>query len=237
MWHDCVSPFKRARRHGRRRRAVRDQGARPDGLHASSRASSCWREAWGRRWTRRSTRTSCSAAMTRSSSTPAPRAPRSWNDSAWPAPTSEEQLLENQLGAARRAMSDVRWIVHTHHHIDHAGQDDRFPEADRDREPARARVLGLGADGGAVPARVRQAPHRPPAHARRAAAARPRAVGAGRGPARDRLRGSGRPHGRLDERPRRDRRGSRLHLRRHRLPRPRLARSTRSTSGSPPSRR
>ena len=26
-------------------------------------------------------------------------------------------------------MDDVRWILHTHHHIDHAGQDDRFPKA------------------------------------------------------------------------------------------------------------
>ncbi len=26
-------------------------------------------------------------------------------------------------------MDDVRWILHTHHHIDHAGQDARFPMA------------------------------------------------------------------------------------------------------------
>ena len=42
---------------------------------------------------------------------------------------SEEQLLENRLAEHGVGMSDVRWIVHTHHHIDHAGQDDRFPEA------------------------------------------------------------------------------------------------------------
>ena len=41
----------------------------------------------------------------------------------------EEQLLENQLEGFGVRMSDVRWIVHTHHHIDHAGQDDRFPHA------------------------------------------------------------------------------------------------------------
>ena len=43
--------------------------------------------------------------------------------------TSEEQRLENQLGLHGVAMDDVRWILHTHTHIDHAGQDDRFPDA------------------------------------------------------------------------------------------------------------
>jgi glyoxylase-like metal-dependent hydrolase (beta-lactamase superfamily II) len=42
---------------------------------------------------------------------------------------TEEQLLENQLALYGVEMSDIRWIVHTHHHIDHAGQDDRFPHA------------------------------------------------------------------------------------------------------------
>jgi glyoxylase-like metal-dependent hydrolase (beta-lactamase superfamily II) len=42
---------------------------------------------------------------------------------------SEEQKLENQLAGHGVKMSDVRWILHTHHHIDHAGQDDRFPKA------------------------------------------------------------------------------------------------------------
>jgi glyoxylase-like metal-dependent hydrolase (beta-lactamase superfamily II) len=41
----------------------------------------------------------------------------------------EHQRLENQLGEHGVAMDDVRWILHTHHHIDHAGQDDRFPKA------------------------------------------------------------------------------------------------------------
>jgi len=41
----------------------------------------------------------------------------------------EEQLLENRLEEHGGRMEDVRWIVHTHHHIDHAGQDDRFPWA------------------------------------------------------------------------------------------------------------
>ena len=43
--------------------------------------------------------------------------------------TSEEQRLENQLALHGVAMEDVRWILHTHTHIDHAGQDDRFPGA------------------------------------------------------------------------------------------------------------
>jgi glyoxylase-like metal-dependent hydrolase (beta-lactamase superfamily II) len=42
---------------------------------------------------------------------------------------SEEQKLENQLARHGVKMGDVRWIVHTHHHIDHAGQDERFPKA------------------------------------------------------------------------------------------------------------
>jgi glyoxylase-like metal-dependent hydrolase (beta-lactamase superfamily II) len=42
---------------------------------------------------------------------------------------TEEQRLENQLGLHGVAMEDVRWILHTHHHLDHAGQDERFPKA------------------------------------------------------------------------------------------------------------
>jgi glyoxylase-like metal-dependent hydrolase (beta-lactamase superfamily II) len=39
---------------------------------------------------------------------------------------TEEMKLENQLAKFGVRMSDVRWILHTHHHIDHAGQDERF---------------------------------------------------------------------------------------------------------------
>jgi glyoxylase-like metal-dependent hydrolase (beta-lactamase superfamily II) len=42
---------------------------------------------------------------------------------------TEEQKLENQLAKHGVQISDVRWVMHTHHHIDHAGQDDRFPKA------------------------------------------------------------------------------------------------------------
>jgi len=40
---------------------------------------------------------------------------------------TEEMKLENQLAKHGVAMGDVRWVMHTHHHIDHAGQDARFP--------------------------------------------------------------------------------------------------------------
>ncbi|MGB2952213.1 MAG: N-acyl homoserine lactonase family protein [Gaiellaceae bacterium] len=40
---------------------------------------------------------------------------------------SEEQELENQLDKYDLSLKDIRWILHTHLHIDHAGQDDRFP--------------------------------------------------------------------------------------------------------------
>ncbi|MBA2357801.1 MAG: MBL fold metallo-hydrolase [Actinobacteria bacterium] len=42
---------------------------------------------------------------------------------------TEEMQLENQLALHGVAIDDVRWVLHTHHHIDHAGQDDRFPKA------------------------------------------------------------------------------------------------------------
>jgi glyoxylase-like metal-dependent hydrolase (beta-lactamase superfamily II) len=42
---------------------------------------------------------------------------------------TDEQLLEHQLARYGVALDDVRAIVHTHTHIDHAGQDDRFPDA------------------------------------------------------------------------------------------------------------
>ena len=38
----------------------------------------------------------------------------------------EWQGLDAQLEPHGLQRDDIRWIVHTHHHIDHAGQDDRF---------------------------------------------------------------------------------------------------------------
>jgi glyoxylase-like metal-dependent hydrolase (beta-lactamase superfamily II) len=40
---------------------------------------------------------------------------------------TEEQRLENQLGQYGLEIGDVRYILHTHLHIDHCGQDSRFP--------------------------------------------------------------------------------------------------------------
>jgi glyoxylase-like metal-dependent hydrolase (beta-lactamase superfamily II) len=42
---------------------------------------------------------------------------------------TDDMKLENQLAMHGLTVGDVRWILHTHHHIDHAGQDDRFPKA------------------------------------------------------------------------------------------------------------
>ncbi len=42
---------------------------------------------------------------------------------------TEEMRIENQLALHGVKMEDVRWILHTHHHIDHAGQDALFPHA------------------------------------------------------------------------------------------------------------
>ena len=42
---------------------------------------------------------------------------------------SKEQVLEAQLAKYGLEPKDVRWILHTHLHIDHAGQDDHFPHS------------------------------------------------------------------------------------------------------------
>ena len=42
---------------------------------------------------------------------------------------SKEQVLEAQLAKYDLEPKDVRWILHTHLHIDHAGQDDHFPHS------------------------------------------------------------------------------------------------------------
>lgn len=40
---------------------------------------------------------------------------------------SHENMLERQLGRHGVKVGDVRFVVHTHLHIDHAGKDDHFP--------------------------------------------------------------------------------------------------------------
>ena len=42
---------------------------------------------------------------------------------------TEEMRIENQLAQHGLTLDDVRWVVHTHHHIDHAGQDAVFERA------------------------------------------------------------------------------------------------------------
>jgi glyoxylase-like metal-dependent hydrolase (beta-lactamase superfamily II) len=42
--------------------------------------------------------------------------------------STEEMSLENQLARHGVKLADVRYVLHTHHHIDHAGQDSRFPD-------------------------------------------------------------------------------------------------------------
>jgi glyoxylase-like metal-dependent hydrolase (beta-lactamase superfamily II) len=42
---------------------------------------------------------------------------------------TEEQKIENQLARYGVKVGDVRWVMHTHHHIDHAGQDALFERA------------------------------------------------------------------------------------------------------------
>ena len=39
---------------------------------------------------------------------------------------TKEMTIRRQLGLHGVKISDVRWILHTHHHIDHAGQDGQF---------------------------------------------------------------------------------------------------------------
>jgi glyoxylase-like metal-dependent hydrolase (beta-lactamase superfamily II) len=40
---------------------------------------------------------------------------------------TEEMELEHQLANYDLELKDIRWVLHTHLHIDHAGQDSRFP--------------------------------------------------------------------------------------------------------------
>jgi glyoxylase-like metal-dependent hydrolase (beta-lactamase superfamily II) len=40
---------------------------------------------------------------------------------------SHETMIENQLKKHGLRMGDVRYVLHTHLHIDHAGKDDLFP--------------------------------------------------------------------------------------------------------------
>ena len=127
---------------------------------------------------------------------------------------SEEQQMENQLARYGVKPKDVRYILHTHNHIDHAGQDDKFPMTTTvcmQRKELEHSVSGLMTEQ--YPGRVREAPRRPAPHPRRAATARSRALRADRAGARRSPRARRRPHRGVDEHPRRDGGRRRLHLR------------------------
>jgi glyoxylase-like metal-dependent hydrolase (beta-lactamase superfamily II) len=60
-----------------------------------------------------------------------------------------DQGLENQLAKHDVTPGDIRYVLHTHTHIDHAGQDGRFPDAtvimnrrELEYSPARDRLRG-----------------------------------------------------------------------------------------------
>ena len=77
----------------------------------------------------------------------------------------DEQGMEKQLAKHGLEMKDVRYVLHTHLHIDHAGYDDQFP-MDGTTVVINRRELEYsvsGPDGRAVPRAVHQAPRRPPA--------------------------------------------------------------------------
>ena len=65
---------------------------------------------------------------------------------------TEEMRIENQLARFGVEMADVRWILHTHHHIDHAGQDERFPDATVITNRRELEYSASGIMGGQYPA-------------------------------------------------------------------------------------
>ncbi len=129
-----------------------------------------------------------------------------------------ENMIENQLARHGVRMGDVRFVMHTHLHIDHAGKDDLFPlNTTVVAQPARARIFGVRSDASAISGARHQASDRPAPHQERAAVSRSRAVGSDRDLPGGLLRGGQRSHRRIDERARAHRRGRRHHLRRRDL--------------------
>ena len=62
-----------------------------------------------------------------------------------------ENMIENQLARHGVRMGDVRYVLHTHLHIDHAGKDDLFPmNTTVGVNRARAGILGLRPDASAI---------------------------------------------------------------------------------------
>ncbi|MGY3466371.1 glyoxylase-like metal-dependent hydrolase (beta-lactamase superfamily II) [Bradyrhizobium sp. LM6.11] len=129
-----------------------------------------------------------------------------------------EHMIENQLARHGVRMGDVRFVCHTHLHIDHAGKDDLFPMNTTvvvNRRELEYSVSGLMHP--AISGAGYQASDRPAAHQERAAPSRPRDHGSHRADAGRLLRRSECAHRGLDEHHRRDRRRHCHHLRRRHL--------------------
>ena len=131
----------------------------------------------------------------------------------------DEQGMEKQLAKHGLEMKDVRYVLHTHLHIDHAGYDDQFPMDGTtvviNRRELEYSVSGLMGEQYPAPY-IKHLVDRLH-HPGRAAAARPRGRRLRGDHPRRALRGRRRPHRGLDEHPRRHRRGRGLHLRRRHL--------------------
>ncbi len=113
-----------------------------------------------------------------------------------------ENMIENQLARHGVRMGDVRFVCHTHLHIDHAGKDDLFPmNTTVVRQSPGARIFRLRPDASAISGARHQASDRPPAHQERAALPRSRDHRAGRTDAGRLLRCRQRPYRGLDEHP------------------------------------
>ena len=81
-----------------------------------------------------------------------------------------ENMIENQLARHGVRMGDVRFVCHTHLHIDHAGKDDLFPMNTTVVLNRRELEYSVsGSDASAISGARHQASDRPPAHQERAA--------------------------------------------------------------------
>ena len=83
---------------------------------------------------------------------------------------SHETMIENQLKKHGLRLGDVRYVLHTHLHIDHAGKDDLFPMNTTVVLNRRELEYSVsGPDASAISGGRRQAPDRPAAHQGRVA--------------------------------------------------------------------
>ena len=111
-----------------------------------------------------------------------------------------ENMIENQLARHGVRMGDVRFVCHTHLHIDHAGKDDLFPmNTTVVVNRKRTGIFRLRPDAPAISGARHQASDRPAAHQERPAAPGPRDHRRGRADPGRHCRGGRRAHRRLDE--------------------------------------